>query len=399
MSEMIMTPRERVKTALLHIEPDRTPIDFLATTEIWHKLVKYLKLDHSLVDEFAFFDPAWETILRHFEIDCRLLSYDQFCSPPDAVMHSGAKVEWWDVLTRSTPNRMWRQILPDGTLYDIWGRPMQIIKHATGAYEGDKGWVLQAATSLEELKAFRWPEPDWWDFAPLPEVIKQLDAEQEYHIRYRIGSVFESAWQLRGMEEFLMDLVRAPEIPIYIMERLTEIHLENTRRVLELAADRLDMIYFYDDVATQNSLMVSPKMWRQYVLPFHIKLIKLIKSYNIPIMYHCDGAVYPLIAELVDLGIDLLNPIQPDAKGMAPHQLKNEFGDRLSFHGGIDIIDTLPQGTPHDVRNEVRDRVQTLGQGGGYILASSHHIQPDTPLENVLAMYELPLRYRNGDTQ
>ncbi len=115
-------------------------------------------------------------------------------------------------------------------------------------------------------------------------------------------------------------------------------------------------------------------------------------------MYHCDGAVDPLIPELIELGVDVLNPIQPDARGMDPRALKHEFGDRLAFHGGIDIVRTLPSGTPEEVADEVRNRVDALGEGGGYVLCSSHHIQPDTPIENVLAMYDVTLRYRRGNS-
>ena len=138
----------------------------------------------------------------------------------------------------------------------------------------------------------------------------------------------------------LTDLALNPDIPLYIMDRITEVLLENTRRVLDLVGERLDMVYFYDDVATQNSLMVSPRMWRKYIRPYHAKLIELAKAYHIPVMYHCDGSIYRLIPELIDLGVDLLNPIQPDAKDMAGYRLKEEFGRRLSFHGGIDIIKT-----------------------------------------------------------
>ena len=141
--------------------------------------------------------------------------------------------------------------------------------------------------------------------------------------------------------------------------------------------------------------MISQEMWRKYVRPCHARLIEVAKNHGLKVMYHCDGAIYPLVPELIDLGIDLLNPVQADAKGMEPPRLKAEFGDRLAFHGGIDINHTLPQGTPDQVRAEVRDRVLNLGRGGGYIMCSSHHIQPDTPVENVLAMYELPLRYRS----
>jgi uroporphyrinogen decarboxylase len=113
-------------------------------------------------------------------------------------------------------------------------------------------------------------------------------------------------------------------------------------------------------------------------------------------MYHCDGAVYPLIPDLIDLGVDVLNPIQPGARGMDPRRLKDEFGDRLAFHGGIDIAGVLPGGTPAEVAAEVRARVDVLGRGGGYILCGSHHVQPGTPVENVLAMLDPALRYRSG---
>jgi uroporphyrinogen decarboxylase len=154
------------------------------------------------------------------------------------------------------------------------------------------------------------------------------------------------------------------------------------------------MVYFYDDVATQKSLMISKDMWTRYVRPRHAKIIELAKGYGKQVMYHCDGSIFPLIPDLIDMGVDLLNPIQAEARDMDPQRLKAEFGDRLSFHGGIDIIKTLPRGSVEDVKAEVRERGRVLGENGGYILASSHHIQSDTPLENVMAMYQLDLRYQ-----
>jgi uroporphyrinogen decarboxylase len=388
-----ISPRQRVLTTLRRQQPDRTPVDFLATPEIWERLLEKIQPDVASIGHSDYFDPAWEAILRHFEVDCRVLSYDQFYSPPESVLRPGAKVEWWEAMSRSTPNRMWRQRMPDGHYYDLWNHHIRIVENANGRYEEFATWPLNKATSIEDLKSHLWPEPDWWDFSPLPGIMQQLDAHQEYHIRFRIGSIFETAWQLRGMQEFLMDLSLNPAIPQYIMERMTDILVENTRRVLDIADDRLDMVYFYDDVATQNSLMISQKMWRNYVRPCHIKLIEVARAYNKPVMYHCDGALYPLIPEIVDMGVDLLNPVQADAKGMDPQRLKDEFGDRLCFHGGIDIIKTLPRGTVEDVKAEVSERIRVLGKNGGYIMASSHHIQPDTPLENVLAMYNLATRY------
>ena len=387
-----ITPRERVLTALRHEQPDRVPVDFLATPEVWQSLVEKIKPDIDAVGYSDYFDPAWEAILRHFEVDCRVLSYDQFFNPPDSLIHEGARVEWFEALSRSTPNRMWRQHLPNDDYYNLWSHHIRIAENQTGNYEEFASWPLSSATSVADLEIHPWPDPDWWNFSPIPGIMQQLDDHDEYHFRFRIGSVFEIAWQLRGMQEFLMDLALNPGFPQYIMERLTDIYVENTRRVLDLAGDRLDMVYFYDDVATQNSLMISKGMWREHVMPYHKRIIELAREYDKPVMYHCDGALYPLLPEIVDMGVDLLNPVQADAKGMDPQLLKREFGDRLSFHGGIDIIKTLPRGTVEDVQEEVTERIHVLGKDGGYILASSHHIQSDTPLENVYAMYDLANR-------
>jgi uroporphyrinogen decarboxylase len=389
-----LTPRERVAQALEHREPDRVPVDFLATTEVWAKLVEHFQPAAASGPLDEYLDPRREAVLRALEVDCRLLSYDMFCRPPESVLHPGSAVDWWGSLNRSTPNRMWRQRNADATWNDIWGTHSERVETTFGAYEGFVDWPLSQAESVDDLKRHPWPEPDWWDFSPLPGLLQQLDEHGPYSIRFRIGSVFEIAWQLRGMQEFLMDLASQPELPLYIMDRLTDIYVENTRRVLELTGDRLDLLYFYDDVATQASLMISKNMWRDYVRPRHQRLVELIHSHGKKVMYHCDGSVWPLIPEFIELGIDVLNPIQPDAKGMDLAQIKAAYGERLCFHGGVDINQTLPRGTPEEVRAEVRERVQVLGAEGGYILCSSHHLQPDTPVANVLAMYETGLRYR-----
>lgn len=387
-----VTPRQRVLTALNYVQPDRVPVDFLATPEIWHRLADHLRADPSGVGGSEFSDPLWEAILRYFQVDCRVISYDQFCNPPAHVLHKGAVSDWWNSHSRSTPNRMWRQVLPDGDSYDIWGHHIRVAENQTGAYEEFAGWPLEAATSVEDLKNYPWPDPDWWDFRPIPGILAEMDSYQEHHIRFRIGSVFEIGWQLRGMQAFLMDLAVDPAIPLYVMDRLTDVHVENLRRVLKLAGERIDMVYFYDDVATQKSLMLSRAMWEKYIRPRHLRIIEAAKSFGTPVMYHCDGAISPLIPELIDMGVDLLNPVQANVAGMEPESLKATFGNRLSFHGGIDIVETLPNKTPAEVAHEVRDRISVLGRGGGYIMASSHHIQSDTPLENIFAMYDLSLR-------
>jgi uroporphyrinogen decarboxylase len=368
------------------------PVDFTATPEIYERLLSELGLRAAPGNQSDYFDSSWEALLRYFNVDCRVLSYDQFVNFPTDHMFEGSKVEWWKTMSRSTPNRMWRQVTPDGVWHSVWGHRYRVSEHSLGAYEEVVDPPLHDAQSVEDLKKHPWPEPDWWDFSPMPGIIEEWDQHSEYHIRFRIGSVFELAWQLRGMENFLYDLVLNPEIPMYIMERLTEIYIENTRKVISLMGDRLDMVYIYDDIAGQENLLISKKMWSDFIRPHHEKIINAVDQDSIKVMYHTDGAASTLIPELIELGVDVLNPIQADAPGMDPEHLKSAFGDRLSFHGGIDIIKTLPTGTPEDVKREVLDRKEVLGKNGGYIMSSSHHIQADTPTENILAMYDKSLR-------
>jgi uroporphyrinogen decarboxylase len=390
------TYQDRVRAAIRHEPTDRIPCDFLATTEVWDKLVEHFQPDTSGLEDMAWLQPEREAILRLLDVDCRLFSYDMFCDPPAEVFKPGAKVDWWSSLTRSTPNRMWRQVLPDSTIYDIWGEHRKLEAHSFGYYEAHTTWTLGEAASINDLKQHQWPTPEWWDFSELPAMIDRLQQDGPFHVRFRLGSFFEEAWGLRGLEQFMLDFALDPSIPVYIMDRILEVHLENLKTVLELAADKLDTIYTYDDVATQNSLLISPDHWRRLVKPRHQQILDVIHSYGKTAMYHCDGAVAPLIPELIDMGVNVLNPIQPDAKGMDPLGLKAQYGQQLTFHGGIDIIKTLPRGTPAQVQKEVRDRVKVLGEGGGYIMCSSHHIQPDTSLDNVLAMYDPALRATNG---
>lgn len=388
----LISPRDRVNIALDIKLPDRTPVDFLAAPEVWEALLGNQPAEPIDPSSPPLFDPAWEQLLHTLEVDCRVISYDQFCHPPEAILHPKAKIDWFSSPSRSTPNRMWRQVTPENQLFDIWGRQFRLVDHSCGIYEELAAFPLGEVQSIADIRKHSWPEPDWWDFSPVTNLINQLDEKAEYHLRYRIGSVFEVAWQLRGMEKFLLDLAIDPKIPTYIMERLTDIYVEITHRFLSAAGDRIDLVYFYDDVATQDSLLVSKKMWEEYIRPYHARIIEVAKAFDKKVMYHCDGALYPLIPALIELGIDVINPIQTDAKDMEPDKLAREFGDKLCFHGGINIKETLPKGSPDDVRQEVKDLIAELGSNGGYILASSHHIQGDTPIKNIRAMYDPSIR-------
>jgi len=382
--------RERVARAIRSEAADRTPVDFLAVPEVWAKLQRRLGIGTRRIDGAHFFDPSWEAVLAELHVDCRVVSYDMFCSPPQKTFPPGSAIDWWGSLSRSTPNRMFRLRLVDGGWQDVWGNRYRNSPHGSGAYEELDRPALAECSSLADIQGFGWPHADWWDLSAIPCCVEQLDQGQRRHIRFRVGSVFETAWHMRGMEAFLLDMAMQPDIAHYILERIAEIHLCNTKAVMGLLGDRLDMLYFYDDVASQTSLLLSKDMWREYVRPPHAALVELAHSRGIPVMYHCDGALYPLLPDLVELGIDVINPIQLDAIGAPPEKLKAEFGDSLAFHGGLDIMQLLPHGTPDEVRAEVRRLIDLFSPG--YILCSSHHVQADTPVENILAAYETSLR-------
>jgi uroporphyrinogen decarboxylase len=188
----------------------------------------------------------------------------------------------------------------------------------------------------------------------------------------------------------LFDLAGNPDFILALMRKITDLMKASVIKLLEEAGDCIDVLITGDDLGMQNAPMMSPKMYRRLIKPFHAELMSEIKRRTkAKIFYHSDGNVYPLIGDFIEIGVDLLNPVQVSAKDMGDTaRLKREFGDRLSFCGAIDTQWVLPYGTPADVRAEVRRRINDLGPGGGYVLASVHCIQPDVSPENVCAMLD-----------
>ena len=367
-------PRDRVKGAISHRRTDRTPRDFAAVSEVWRRLEEH------------FGTSERSEVLARLGVDCRIISYDSFCHDPEV---DPAEVDCEASRERSSLSGMWRRALPDGSNRDIWGAHRHRVANAFGTLDQFASHPLAEAASLEDLKQYRWPEPAWWDFRAVPQAISVLNEKTVFHIRYRAGSVFETAWSLVGFERFLSDLALRPELPAYIMERIAEVHLANLESVLRLAGDQIDLVYFYDDLASQNGLLISTGMYDRFLRKHHQRLFDLAARYGKPAMLHCCGSVYPLLPQLIEMGLAVLNPIQPRAKNMAHPKLAREFGGRIAFHGGIDIQDFLPRATPDQVRENVAATCEILGAQGGYIMSGSHHIQADTPLENILAMYDV----------
>ena len=345
------TPRQRVVAAIDQREPDRVPFDFWAVPETCAALRDYLGVGTD------------KDVLRLLGVDCRLVAPDYVGPAP--------------------------HVQPDGSYFDAWGTHRRKVVNDFGTYDEYASYPLAEAQTAAEVETWPgWPDPDHWDVSTLKDKILVLNAEMPYHIRYEVGGIFEWSWGLYGLDRFLIDLKLRPEVPCAIMDCFTDLYIANVTRVLAAADGLMDMVYTYDDVGIQSGLMMSPRMWREFILPRHRRLNAAIRQYPVKIMYHSCGAVYRLIGAFADeMGIDVLNPLQPRAAGMDMARIKSEFGGRLAFHGGIDIQHTLPRGTPGEVQAEVRERCRVLGRGGGYICTSAHYIQADTPLENILALY------------
>jgi len=196
---------------------------------------------------------------------------------------------------------------------------------------------------------------------------------------------------MRGMSRFLMDLVECPDIAEAISRHATDFYRERALRAIEQAKGKIDMIGSGGDIGTQRGMMLSPDLWRRHVKPYSTELIRTFKDMGLMTFYHSCGSIVPVIDDLIEMGLDVLDPVQPLAKGMDADSVVRRFGDRLTFHGGIDEQNLLPRGSAGDVRKEVRRVMQTLGANGGYIVCPAHALQPDTPPENIMAIYETAL--------
>jgi len=265
------------------------------------------------------------------------------------------------------------QRLPDGSFMNEWGMRYVVPP------DRNEVFTENPLKNLDNFDDYVLPDPDAFErFYELEEM------EDKYSEEYAlVGSIdfglFEKACLLRGLDRFLIDLYVRPAFVHKLLDKLTEFDL---RLVDQLCRHKIDIFFGSDDFGTQTSLMISPQMFRQFFRDRWKKLIEIPKSKGIPVMLHSDGNVEGLIPEFISLGIDILNPVQPRA--IDPEVVKARYGDKLAQYGTIDIQHTLPFGSPEEVEEEVRTRLMTVGVGGGLVLAPSHILLPDVPIENYL---------------
>lgn len=369
-----MTPREIFKVAFNHQQPERMLVDMGKHIGSIHKRA-YPKLrdylgdvpmhnEGKIIDRMAQTVVPDEALLQRFGIDFR-----------------------WVV-----PN--WVQVKPregiDGYI-DMWGVPYRAT--ANQDHYAVDGAPLKKAT-IEDLEKFAWPNPhDPDQFAGLRKRAKHLFENTDYVIgadAIKAGPLM-SALQMRGYEQFFMDLVIDTEFADALLDKITGLLKIMWTHYMDEVGPYVQIAYVTDDLGTQTSLLMSPALFRDRLKPKMKELHDHIKSLaDVKLMMHTDGAVLPIIEDIIEMNVDIINPVQTSTRGMEDTKaLKDKFGDRLGFHGAIDVQQMLPNASPEELRWEVAKRIQDLGRNGGFIIAPCHNIGHDIPPANVVALFDL----------
>ena len=339
-----MTPRERW-LAVLNRQPfDRFPLDYRATPEMSAKLVEHMGAA----------DMA--------EVRDRLHI--------DSVMGVGGRY-------------VGPAIPPDE---DAFGVKYEMADYGAGVYREVVSGPLEEFGSVEEIEAnYAWPSPDWYTYDHIP---AQLEGHEDWVIQGGHYEEFATYKNLRGVAQGYADHIEHPEMVHYIMGRLTDLAYARSERIFEAAGGRVIWTWVAEDFGTQEALLMSPAMIREFHFPHIKRLCALAHDYGVSAFHHSDGAVSANVPQMIEAGIDVLDPVQWRCRGMEREGLMADFGDQIGFHGAMDNQFTVPFGTPEDCRQEVRDNFRILGARGCYILGPCHNIQPITPPENVVALYE-----------
>jgi uroporphyrinogen decarboxylase len=260
-----------------------------------------------------------------------------------------------------------------------------------GSYDHYLSYPLEDVTTPEEvLENPCWTDPDWFDYESLK---PQCQMAQGYAILTGSFSIWNFSFFTRGMEQILLDLALSPEIADAVIEGHARFAMQYYERTLEAGGGLIDIVRTYDDYGTQLGPMMRPETWRELIKPRLAALVDLVHSYGAKFMLHSCGSVADLLPDIIDAGVDILDPVQTKAKGMDPEVLKERFGSQICFHGGLDTQDVLPHGSAQDVEKEVKHLLRIFAPGGGYLFNSSQALLADTPLDNVEAMYKAAIRW------
>jgi uroporphyrinogen decarboxylase len=377
-----MTHRERILSSLAHSAPDRIPVDLGATfstgitLEAYQRLRSYLGLCPDtkpafLISRAATVIPG-EDIVSRFDLDARAL----LISAPD---HQGG------------------QYTSDDTYIDEWGVTWR--KPAGGHFINVDGpFCSLDEPTIQDLDRFAWPDPDDpGRYRGLRERAKEIHetTDQAVVLNLWVGLVHIAQF-VRGFGRWLEDLLANPVFAEALMDRIMEFWIRGAERALTEAGEFVDVVAIVEDLGTQQSPLMRPETYRRMIKPRHRRMMGVVKRHGKRLFLHSCGAVSAFIPDFIEMGVDALNPVQVSAAHMDTKRLKREFGRDLSFWGAVDTGKVLPHGTPAEVREEVKRRIDDLAGDGGYVLCGVHNIQADVPPQNVAAMYDTALEYGAG---
>jgi len=350
MSEM--SPRERVATAMARRQPDRVPKTAGFTPAIRERFEK---------------ETGSKNPNEYFKMEPRGVGFKPTQHQPDFTKY------FTD--------------LPDNAQIGEWGT----VRIPGGFYHFTRRMYPMAGfTSAKQVEEYPWPDMKAdYRHAHLEADTKRLQNDG-YFVSGGVAHIFETAWQLRGMDKLFLDMTLNPDLAAAIFDHITDIKCFVARRMAEA---NVDCLHLGDDVGMQDRLMMSPDTWRQWLKPRLAKVIASARAVkpDVHAFYHSDGYIEPIIPDLIEVGVTILNPVQPEC--MDPVKLKKQYGDRLAFWGTIGTQTTMPFGTPDEVRKTVKERIETVGKGGGLLLAPTHVLEPDVPWENIVAFFEAVEEY------
>lgn len=354
-----MNARERVLKALSREMPDRVPVDLS-----WGFTPPFLEKFTKMTGETDY--------EKYFHVDVRLLVFKETRNKTD-----------YRRFFEGRPNA--------GDIYfNEWGIGYRKGTDPALHFEQIESPLKYAQTVNDIID---YPFPDYMEkyrWEGLKEEVEKIQSEGLAACASLATTLFETAWQIRGFEEFVTDMITGDEMAECLLDRLTQMRIEMARKHVEAG---VDVLMLGDDVAMQTGMMLSPLLWRIWLKPRMAKIIDAARAINprIHIFYHSDGNPSAIIDELIDIGVTILNPVQPEC--MDPAEIKKKYGDRLAFWGTMGVQSTLPFGTPEDVRAEVKLRMQTIGKGGGLLLGPAHMIEPEVPWENLVAFFDAVEEY------
>jgi len=379
-----MTSRERVLKAIRHETPDRVPIDFGGNQTGIHKnayrnLTRHLGFPEGIeiMDAVQQLARPSELMLERFHVDTRYIAAGPASSWKGGIVKAKRDGPAWHDLTDEFGIR-W-SMPDDQPLY------MDITLHPL------------AKATIKDVREYAWPKGDDPSrFAKLREQALEIRRNTPYAVVSGIsGVIYETCWYLRGLEQWFSDLLTEPEFCEAMLDQTLKFWMDWFRLFLDEAGDVVDVIMIGDDLAGQAGPLFNPEIYRRLVKPRHKRLVQYIRSRTrAKIWYHTCGSCAAFIPDLIDNGIDILNPVQTSASRMDPVDLKRRFGRDLAFWGGgCDSQHVLPRGTPSEVEENVRRNLEAFMPGGGYVFNSIHNIQGEVPPENIVAMFDAAYKY------